>query len=91
MKTAGRVLATIIGVLLLWFAITMAVSPALIVAVPKHGELPERITFEPTLVTEVSRYIAAALLGFFGLTLAIVPWRKKKPAPNGPASAGWQG
>lgn len=79
MRTAGKILATVIGVFVIWLAVTMAISPALIVPVPGHGDAPERITFERTATTEISRYVAAGLLGFFGLTLAVAPWRKRNP------------
>jgi hypothetical protein len=75
---AGRILTTLIGALILWAAVSMAVSPDLIVPIPKHGQPPVRVTFEPNLTTEIARYIAAALLGFFGLTIALAPWRKRK-------------
>jgi hypothetical protein len=75
---AGRILTTLLGVLALWLALTMALSPALIVPIPKHGELPQRVDFDPTWTTEIARYVAAGLLGFLGLTLALAPWRKRK-------------
>jgi hypothetical protein len=75
---AGRILATFIGVLIVWLALTMAISPALILPIPKHGEAPERVLYEPTLTTEVARYVSAGLLGFLGVTIAAAPWRKKK-------------
>ena len=80
MKIAGRVLASVIGVFVIWMAVTMALSPELIVPIPKHGELPEQPEFERTMTGEVARYVAAGLLGFFGLTLAVAPWRKRAPS-----------
>jgi heme A synthase len=77
---AGRILATLIGLAVIWLAVTMAVSPSLIVPIPKHGEAPERVAFEPTLTTEIARYVAAGLLGFLGLTIAAAPWRRGKDA-----------
>ena len=76
MKIAGRIVISLTGVFCLWLAVTMALSPALIVPVPEHGEAPERIAYDPTLTTEIARYVAAGLLAFFGLTLAVAPWRK---------------
>ena len=90
MTLPGRILATAIGVLILWLAVTMAVSPALIMPVPKHGEAPERVLYERTLTTEIARYVSAGLLGFLGLTIAVAPWRKRKP-PSDPSSAPRQG
>jgi hypothetical protein len=86
-KYAGRILATVVGVFVLWIAVTMALSPDLIVPVPSHGATPERIVFERTWTTEIARYISSGLLGFFGLTLAVAPWRRRKgggSAPSGP-------
>jgi hypothetical protein len=77
MALAGRILTSLVGAFVLWLAVTMAVSPALIVPVPKHGESPQRVEYERTVTTEVSRYVAAGLLGFFGLTLVVAPWRKR--------------
>ncbi len=84
MALAGRILATLIGTAVLWLAVTMAISPALIVPVPKHGETPERIVYERTMTTELSRYIASGLLGFFGLTLAVAPWRRRSQPTAAP-------
>lgn len=91
MKTVGKVLASAVGAFVLWLAVTMAISPALIVPVPKHGENPQRVVYERTVTTEVSRYIAAGLLGFFGLTLAVVPWRKRPEGASTQSDAPRQG
>lgn len=77
MALAGRILASLVGAFVLWLAVTMAFSPALIVPVPKHGENPQRVEYARTTTTEVSRYVAAGLLGFFGLTLIVAPWRRR--------------
>jgi hypothetical protein len=86
-KLVGRIIASLVGAFVLWLAVTMAFSPALIVPVPKHGENPQRVEYERTLTTEVSRYIASGLLGFFGLTLVVAPWRKRTAtAPSDPGA-----
>lgn len=76
-KLAGRILTTLLGLGLMWFAVSMAVSPSLIIPIAEHGVMPERVEYEPTLASELARWIAAGLLGFFGLTLAVAPWRRK--------------
>jgi hypothetical protein len=76
-KLIGRIFASVLGLGVLWLAVTMAVSPDLIVPIPEHGGTPQRVDYEPTFATEAPRYIAAALLGFFGLTLAVAPWRRR--------------
>jgi hypothetical protein len=78
MKLAGRILTSVLGLGLLWFAVTMALSPELIIPIAKHGEMPQRVDYEPNLTTHIARYATAGLLGFFGLTLAVAPWRKRQ-------------
>jgi Na+-transporting methylmalonyl-CoA/oxaloacetate decarboxylase beta subunit len=79
---AGRVLVSVVGVAIVWLAITMALSPALIVPIPKHGEPPQRVLYEPTLTTEVARYVSAGLLAFLGVTIAAAPWRRRLAPPK---------
>jgi hypothetical protein len=79
---AGRLLATLVGLAIVWLAVTMAISPALIMPIPKHGEAPERVLYEPTLTTEIARYVSAGLLAFLGLTIAAAPWRRRLARPQ---------
>ena len=76
-KLTGRVFATLLGAILIWFAVTMALSPELIIPIPEHGTMPERVAYDPNVTTEIARYVASGLLGFFGLTLAVAPWRRR--------------
>jgi hypothetical protein len=50
--------------------------------IPKHGEAPERVLYEPTLTTEIARYVSAGLLAFLGLTIAAAPWRRRLARPQ---------
>ena len=77
MKLVGRVFVTLLGVIIVWFAVTMAWSPELIIPIPEHGTIPEQVAYEPTLTTEIARFATAGLLGFFGVTLGLAPWRNR--------------
>ena len=85
MRLVGRIFTSVLGVGLIWFAVTMALSPDLIIPIAKHGEMPERVPFEPNLTTEIARYVSAGLLAFFGLTLAVAPWRRREEADESSA------
>ncbi len=76
MITLGRLFTTLIGVFLLWLAVTMAAGTTLIrPSATDEGE--PRLEITRTWYGEAMRYGSAGLLGFLGLTLAVAPWRRR--------------
>lgn len=74
MRMSARILTTLAGVFLLWMAVSMALGFTLIrPSATGEGHAPLEIT--RTWYGEAARFGAAGLLGFFGLTLALAPWR----------------
>lgn len=75
MKIAGRILASALGALLVWMAVSMALGDGLIApSATQDGRPPLEVT--RTWYGELMRFAAAGLLGFFGVTLAVAPWRR---------------
>jgi len=76
MKLIGKIFGTFIGALIVWMAVTMALGLTLITpSTTAEGEMALVIT--RTWYGEVARYASAGLLAFLGVTLAVVPWRKR--------------
>lgn len=85
MKLIGKILATLIGVIVIWLAVTMAFGLALISpSTTAEGEVSLAIT--RTWYGEIARYGSAGLLGFLGVTLAAAPWRARKGAAENGSS-----
>jgi len=76
MKIIGKILGSVIGLFLVWMAVTMAMGVTLIAPSATHGdEAPLVIT--RVWYGEIARYASAGLLAFLGVTLAVAPWRKR--------------
>lgn len=86
---AGRLTATLAGLVLVWMAVTMLIGDSLIApSATSEGEAELVITH--TWYGEAMRYASAGLLGFLGATLAIAPWRnalRRRRAATAPASS----
>ncbi len=79
MRYLPRIIAGVVGAFLVWLAVSLAINPSVIRPSATEPEaVAERVEFERTWYGEAARYGAAGLLGFFGLTIALAPWRGRR-------------
>ena len=83
MRLIPRILGSFVGLIVIWMAVTMLIGDALIApSTTQEGEAALVIT--RTWYGEAMRYASAGLLGFLGVTLAVIPWRGRNgSAPEG--------
>lgn len=77
MRWASRIIAAVIGAAIISLAVIGAVDPeALYQASATQPDDPAaRVSAEPTWYATLARYVGAALLAFFGVTILLAPWR----------------
>lgn len=79
MSRPAKLGATVVGLLVLWMAFTMAFSHELIRPSATEPEAPEeRVEITRTWYGEAMRVASAGLLGFFGVTLIAAAWRRPR-------------
>ncbi len=80
MKYLGRIGATLAGVFVLWLAVSFALRPEIVRPSTTEQRLSqdERVEVQRTWYGEAARWSAIGLMGFFGVTLVVAPWRRPR-------------
>lgn len=77
MTVFGKILASLAGVFVVWLALSFALRPEIVrpSATEQRVAEEERAAITRTWYGEAARWSAVGLMGFFGVTLIVVPWR----------------